>query len=145
MSEELTPYRDYAEYIERLRARQRQKLGERNQGKTDRARALHPIERFVESLAEAGEISRFHMLDDGCCCAVRVCSEMKTVLASDGSIQIACAHAYGARIPGQLFWRIVVESVGKKPRLFTGTDDYREVLTYLIRCITDQKVALIDE
>jgi len=136
---------DHSAYIEKLRARQRQKIAERMQPSSWRMQALEPIEQFAESLAEAGEISSFRSMEERFLCAILVCSEMRDRLSSGGSIQVSCHYAHPARVSGQVFWRLGVEAVGKKPRFFNGTADYREILNYLVLCIADQKANTIAE
>ncbi len=136
---------DHSAYIEKLRAQQRQKLAERMQPARWRMQALEPIERFAESLAEAGEISSFRFIEERFVFAILVCSEMQNRLSSGGSIQVSCSYAHPGRAADQIFWRIGVEAVGRKPRFFSGTVDYREVLNYLVHCIAEQKVNTITE
>ena len=126
--------------IEQLRAREQRKLTERLQPHRHRQQAMRPVEQFVDSLAAAGEISRFDLTEDGCTVSILVCSQMRDTLPGGGSIQIACTQAWPARTAGEVFWRMTVDAAGHKPRAFSGTSDYRHLFGYLVMVIADQRL-----
>jgi hypothetical protein len=132
---------DHTYYIEKLRERKARKVAERTLAERMRHAALEPIEEFAQSMAEAGEISGFRTLEDRFACALLVNPHMESVLSTGGSIQVTCNYAHPARNPGQTFWGLSVEAIGCKPRFFSGTDDYRDLFTYLVACIAEQKLA----
>ncbi len=126
-------------YIQKLRALQAHKIAEKTQPRRLRAEALEPIERFAQSLAEAGEIANVRLFDETFACAILVCSGMQNLLASGGSIHVTCLSAQHGRVQGHIFWKVNVEVLGRKSRQFSGSDDYSEVFYYLVHCIADQK------
>ena len=133
MSQEL------AAYIERLRTAQSDKIAARTLSIRSRIQAMEPIERFVGSLAAAGEIEYFEPMNENCGCAVLACSSVHSRLPSGGSLYVACTYAYPARSAGHVFWQTTVEASGRKPRFFSGTSDYRPILNYIVACIAEQR------